>query len=85
MHIYPKPVEKRPIDALAQGVVEEVGDWVDTTCIAELIFQTIREQYGILPTVQQCREVWLRVLDHLGNDVGSVVRWMRDELDPVED
>jgi len=85
--LYPEPApgHERPIDAKAQAVLDEVGDWVDTRCIAELIFDSIRDEYGILPSVLQCREVWLRILDQLGNDISSCVRWMRDELEVVED
>ena len=85
MHIYPVPAEgqERPIDVQAKAVLDEVGDWIDTACIAELVFEAIRDQYNILPTVEQCREVWLRILDQLGEDVSRCVAWMHDELDPA--
>ena len=50
-------------------LVEEVGDWIDSYVIANSIVQAFVNNFGFPPTVEQCREVWLRTLDVLGDQI----------------
>jgi hypothetical protein len=62
-------------------VVDDVGDWIDQYTIADLIYDGIKEEFGILPTVAQCQEVWYRCLDRLGELVRSSVRSLDIDFD----
>lgn len=51
---------------IVDQIVEDVGDWVDQYNIAWLVYDAIKEEFGIEPTLAQCQDVWYRTLDQLG-------------------
>ncbi len=60
--------------ATQQSIIEDVGDWIDQYNIADLIYDAVKEQCGVDPTVGQCQDVWYRVLDQLGDLVNACAR-----------
>ncbi len=62
-------------------VIDDVGDWIDPYNLAELVYRAIKQEFGIRPTVEQCQQVWLRVLDCLGDNVRDSVRALHVDFD----
>ena len=63
--------EAQATTAIADQVVEDVGDWIDQYTIARLVADTIRDEFSIDPTVEQCQAVWYRVLEQLHDLIDS--------------
>ena len=73
------PSEQR--QALADALVDDLGDWIDQYVIARTIVEAIEEECGVEATMQPCRDVWLRVLDTLGPDLHSIARNLSASID----
>lgn len=61
--------------------VDDVGDWIDQYTLASLVYDTIKEEFGINPTLGQCQDVWYRVLDQLGDLVEECARCLTVDFD----
>lgn len=48
---------------LKQLVTEQFEIWIDRRCIASAIYDALKEK-GIKPTLEDCRELWLRFLQN---------------------
>jgi len=62
-------------------VIDNIGDRIDQYEIAELIYEAIKDQFGIQPTEQHCWDVWYRVLDELGDLIATRVKWLEPDFD----
>ena len=62
-------------------IIEDVADWIDQYNIASLVYDAIKEEFGIEPTGEQCQDVWYRVLDQLAHLIESCARCLPVDYD----
>ena len=65
----------------ATRLVEDVGDWIDQYNIAHLILEAIHDELDIKPTVDQCQQVWYRVLYELPDLISQCARHLDVDYD----
>lgn len=45
------------------SIIDQMAGWIDTRAIAEHIVDELND-YGIVPTLEQCQMIWLDVLEN---------------------
>ena len=57
--------------SVEEAVIDEIANWIDTQVIAQMIVEHLGCE-GEEVTVENCKQTWYRVLEHIGGNIGFV-------------